>query len=478
MSGARRFVSVASVALPILAVGGHGRPPAHSGPNLGICDEAKATRPGIEGLDVCVWNLGDLDGHGVVFVELLDSAGRVLLRVDADAGRDDVRLPPYHLGGKEGTLVRINPTRDFLTVIEALENGTNAYGIRATVETSGRDADPSDNSKVKELNTARHVTPGETRELRYAFRSDGALVRKVRWVMHGLTTPADWTIRGAPSESATFEWSPGEELRGRLTVLPPTRLPQGSFAEIRLAVVDASSREVLRQREWFLTRDTIPPFIANVRAILLADHSLAVQALAGDEHSGLHEQRGLVLHYSTDSGRTWTTETPVNWVGHFIEPTVFEFNSGPFMPGTMVLVRFEARDRAGNTVSVMPHDASIFVAPPNAGRLAIRERSVSQPEKSRLFDIERLQGLRDALRAQQDALRTLEQFAASTVAGLGATGAHTARRGLLTRRIEDLQKERDELSASGIDVGVFRRVERSGVTAAEYGWETLAITIP
>lgn len=389
-----------------------------------------------------------------------------------------VRVPPYHLGGKEGTLVRINPTRDFLTLSAELEHRASRYSVRATIETSGRDADRSDNARIKEFSASSKLAAGETRQLHYAFRNDGALARHVRWVMHRFSSPVDWSIEGAPSESATVVWSPGEELRGALILRSPPRLPHGSFAAIRLALVDASSRNVLRQREWFLPYDTIPPFIANVRTILLADHSVAVQALAGDEHSGLHEQRGLVLHYSTDGGLTWTMVMPCNWVGHFVEPTIFEFRLGPFTPGVKVLIRPEARDRAGNTVAVMPKDASVFVAPANGERLAVGARSLRQPEKSRLFAVERLQLMHDALRVQQDALNAIQQTASSAVAGRDAPTSHSTRRRLLTRRIEDLQRELDELRAFGIDVGAFKHVETNGVRAAGRGWTTLAVTVP
>ena len=474
----RACVAVGLLALPIPAAARNQQKPLHRGASLGICNEAKTGRPRIDGLDVCVWNLGDSEGHGVLFVELLDSAGVVIQRFDVDAGRRVVRVPPYHEGGKQGTLTRINPPRDFLALATDLERQARRYGVRATIETSGRDADLSDNAKVKEFGTNSNIMPGEARELYYAFRNDSAFARQVRWVMHRLVRPIDWSMEGAPNESAIITWNPGEELRGALTLRAPPRLPNGSFAEIRLTLVDASSRKVLHQREWFLTFDRIPPVIANVRAILMADHLVAVQALAGDEHSGLHEQHGLLLHHSADSGRTWMTEAPRNRVGHFIEPTVFEFTAGPFTPGVRLLIRLEARDRAGNTTSLSPEDASVFVAPANADRLAVKERSLAQPEKSQLFEVERLQRLHGALTRQRAALTATELTATRAVAGRGTSENRSARRPLLTRRIEDLQTELDKLSALGIDVSAFKRVETAGVKSVGRGWTTLSVTIP
>ena len=209
----------------------------------------------------------------------------------------------------------------------------------------------------------------------------------------------------------------------------------------------------------------------------MPDHSLAVQALAGDEHSGLHEQRGLLLHHSADSGRTWITEAPTNRIGHFIEPTIFEFTQGPFTPGVRLLIRLEARDRAGNTSSLTPEDASVFVAPANAERLAVKVRSLSQPEKSPLFDIERLQRLHEALTTQRVALTATEQTATSAVAG-DAMSALSARRLVLIRRIQDLQRELDDLSTLGIDVRAFKPLETGLVKAVGGGWTTLLVTIP
>jgi hypothetical protein len=111
-------------------------------------------------------------------------------------------------------------------------------------------------------------------------------------------------------------------------------LSQGASFEARVAVLDASSGRLLGQRELFLIYDTIPPSITNVRVLLLADHTVAVQGLAGDEHSALHEQRGLLLHYSVNGGSTWSTEVHRNRVGPFTEPTVFEFILGSFAPAT------------------------------------------------------------------------------------------------------------------------------------------------
>jgi hypothetical protein len=216
-SASGRIGVIACAALGVVglmspAISGHSQSP-HKGVNLGVCNEQKTSRPRIEGLDICVRNLGDSEGQGAVFVELLDSAGSVLLRVDQDAGRGLVRIPPYRLGGKEGTVVRINPTLDFLAIVETLESRARHYSIRGTIETLGRDADPSDNARVKEFNSASKVVPAEARELRYAFRNHDAQVRHVRLVMHRVSSPIEWSVEGAPSESAAFEWSPGHRAR-------------------------------------------------------------------------------------------------------------------------------------------------------------------------------------------------------------------------------------------------------------------------
>lgn len=243
-------------------------------------------------------------------------------------------------------------------------------------------------------------------------------------------------------------------------------------------MTDASSQKLFVQREWFLIYDSIPPLIANVRVVLLANHTLAVQALAGDEHSGLHEGRGLVLYYSVDGGQTWVTEAPSNRIGHFVEPTVFEFNPGPFKPGTKLIARLEATDRAGNTESLMRDDVGVFVAPANAERLVTSKRSESPPERSRIFAIEWLQGLHDALTAHQDALNAMEQSGSKAVAGADAGAAYSPRQQMVGSRIKDLQWEFQELSAFGIDVAGFRRIEASGVKAAGRGYSTLTLTIP
>ena len=95
----------------------------------------------------------------MVYAELLDSTGKVLLRVDPPSG-GVVRVPPYSLGGKEGTLVRINPTREFLALCAQLERTTRHYSLRATIETPDGDANLSDNTKIKELGTSPSVTRG------------------------------------------------------------------------------------------------------------------------------------------------------------------------------------------------------------------------------------------------------------------------------------------------------------------------------
>src|SRR5205814_1454369 len=108
---------------------------------------------------------------------------------------------------------------------------------------------------------------------------------------------------------ATVTLQSGERYTGTLTLsVPKATPPNGAFSEARIALVDLQTGNVYRQHEWFEIYDVIPPTVSNYRAILLQDHTIAIQALVADQQSGVLEATGVSTQYSVDGGKTWAVK--------------------------------------------------------------------------------------------------------------------------------------------------------------------------
>jgi hypothetical protein len=354
-------------------------------PDLAIADDVFTGRPAVTLAAVRVRNLSPVEGTATVSLDLLDAAGSVLLRVPLNK-EAPLAVPPYQLGGNEGVLVPIVHSAELRRLLAEMPGRNMAYGLRATVETHGNDFDWSNNSKTKEWRPHSRVSAPMVRELAYTFTNVMPRSLRVRWQIHARIPPG-WRVGGLPPVNKAFRWAAGEQLRDSFHVAVPMNAAHGSSASIRIALVDAASNRVREEHEWRQVFDSVPPRLSNYRAILLRNHTVAVQLMADDAHAGV-SPGSVFTFYSIDGGKTWhkqAHDARLNPLGHM---TWWETVIGPFPPQTRLLLGVTATDDADNRDAWLPVDASVFLAPVNAELLLEGRDPVFAPAPSTLFEVE------------------------------------------------------------------------------------------
>jgi hypothetical protein len=339
-----------------------------------------ASRPGmsiawrnaaqVEEVEVRVRNLGDQAAEGRIWVQVLDEGGSQLLRLEPPDELQRIRLPAFSNGGREGKVIRMKASRELNNIIDQFDRERRRYDVRATVETLGaQDVNLRDNSKTKSWNIPYRVEPGLRNTFNYKFRNHESRPVTVKWLFERTPYPTGWQINGVPETTDEITIAPGSEIRGTLWMDAPNDIVEGAFVEARLSLLDAATGMIWQQHEWFQVYDTIPPKVTDYRIATIADRKIAIQALVSDQGSGVLEATGVSTQYSTDGGRTWAGSSHNYKVGNFVVPTLFEVVLGPFASGTDVQLRFNARDTAGNSTSLIPEVASAIRVPPGGEKL-------------------------------------------------------------------------------------------------------------
>ena len=435
----------------------------------------------VEEVEVRVQNVGDRPGIGRVHVTVVDAEGAPLLDLRPPEEMSEIRIPAYEQGGREGKIIRMAASWELNALIDRFDRTRTRYGVVATVDTVGDDADWSDNRKIKEWNIPYRVRPGEVNVFNYTFRNTAGAASRVRWRIDQSAPPDGWRVEGLPHGGTTFVMAPGQAIGGVLLLRAPAQIAEGAFLETRLALVAEDSGKVLQQHEWFQVYDTEPPGVTNYRAVLLQDHTVAIQALVADKSSGVLEATGVSTEFSADNGRTWAVKSHNYKVGNFIRPTLFETVLGPFAPNTRVLVRFTALDTAGNAQSIIPADASAFVAPPLAERLIQQAYVFPRTQQNPVFDLERLKRLSLTLQKLKEAKVDIAALDLSKPNELGIDATQLAAIGMDSQRLADLRDDLARLADLELDLGAIRPVELKRVKAIGEGAlavSTLEVEVP
>ena len=356
-----------------------------------------ASRPGVsiawrnaeqvEEVEVRVRNLGSEAGEGEVFVDILDATGRILLHLTPPDDQKTIQLPAASRGGQDGKILRMSASRELNNLIDRMDIARTEYHVRATIKTVGKDSDLYDNSKVKSWNIPFRVQPKFLNVYNYTFRNHADTTFKVKWVLERTPYPEGWKLGGLPTQTEAFDFAPNDELIGNLTMTAPAAIEQGAFLESRLSLVRVDNGEIVQQREWFQVFDTIAPHVSNYKVVLTDDHFVALQVLVADKDSGVLEATGVATEFSTDGGRTWARKSHNYKNGNFVRPTLFESVLGPFEQGTDLQVRFSASDTAGNIAAVIPDDATVTEAPPEANQLLRRNYVFPRTQANEIFEL-------------------------------------------------------------------------------------------
>jgi hypothetical protein len=468
------------------------RPPADSQQGFLFAEAAAArSRPGIsiawrnanqiEEVEVRVQNTGDQPGEGRVSVDVLDEAGQPLLHLEPPDESKIIRVPAFARGGREGKILRMKASWELNDLIDRFDRSRTRYGVKATIETIGPDANWSDNAKVKEWNLPYGVRPGAMSVFNYVFTNTDARPHRVQWQVDQTDPPPGWQVEGIPDIRAAFEMAPGQKRTGTLSLKTPVTIVEGAFLETRLALIDVETRRVIQQHEWFQIYDTIQPTVTNYRAVLLADHTLAIQALVADQHSGVLEATGVSTQFSVDGGKTWSGKTHGYKVGNFVRPTLFEAVLGPFAPGTKVLVRLMAVDTAGNAQTAIPADAAAFRAPPTAELLIQQAYVFPRTRANPVFELEKLKQLNVTLQELRSLNVDVRSIDLTKPNPLGVDAERLKEVGLDSQRIIDLKDDLTRLADLKFDVAAIqvvpvRRVAALGEPISQRS--TLEFTIP
>lgn len=302
----------------------------------------------VEEVEVRVRNLGNKEGRGEVYVDVLDEEGRLLLHLEPPQDQKVVALPPRNRGGQEGKIVKMLADRRLNRLIDLYDRIRLRYDVRATVKTMDTvDANPSDNVKVKAYNIPFRAVPGQRHILNYVFTNLSGATQSAKWKLESTNLPSGWALTGSMLTDKTLTVQQGEKLRGFLTFDVPIDAKEGDLVELRLSLLDAKTNEVLGQHEWFLVYDTKPPFISNVK-VTQKEGKIIIEEVVSDPGSGVLEASGVWSDFSTDDGRTYAHITHNYNFGNFVDPTTFRAEIGPFRSGTKVIMHLYASDTAGN----------------------------------------------------------------------------------------------------------------------------------
>ena len=436
-----------------------------------------ASRPGvsiawrnanqIEEVEVRVVNLGNESGSGRLSVDVVDAEGRVLLHLTPPAGEEVVQVPAANLGGRQGKIIRMQASWELNGLIDRFDLAHVQYGIMATIQPLGQDDDLSNNRKTKTWNNMSRVVPGGTTTFNYALANHESERQTFQLRLERSHVPPDWRLSDSNEGRGNITLGPGESVRGTLSLTVPSNLAQiGAFSEVRISLVEPTTGSVYRQNEWFEIFDTVPPVISNYRAVLLRDHTVAIQALVSDQHSGVLEATGVSTEYSVDGGRTWARKAHNYKTGNFIRPTLFETVLGPFPAGTDVMLRFTARDTAGNTSSIIPSDATAFAAPPGAEQLIQMAYVFPRLRPNPVFQVEQLRVLSASIRSARARGLDLRRMRRQDFAAIGLSENRLAELGMDDTRLSDLASDLERLGLTSLDFGQIAPVAVTRVTAA------------
>lgn len=396
----------------------------------------------VEEVEVRVVNLGDATGRGKVSVDVVNAEGRILLHLQPPEGEEVISVPPTGSGGSQGKIIRMKASWELNGMIDRFDLNHTQYGVMATVEPIGPDNDLSNNRKTKTWNNMSRVVPGGLTTFNYDFVNAESQPRVFTLKLERSRLPQGWQLIDSNAQLREVTLQPNDHLRGTLSLQVPSSTPSdGAFSEARIALVDRNTNSVYRQHEWFEIYDSTPPSVSNYRAILLPDHTIAIQALVADEQSGVLEATGVKTEYSLDGGKTWAQRAHNYKTGNFIRPTLFETVLGPFAPGTEILLRFSAMDTAGNVTAAIPADAQAFAAPSGAQQLLQLAYVFPRTKPNPIFNVEELRALTASIKSAQARGQDVRRFSRQDLSALGIPADRLAALGVDAARFADLKSD-------------------------------------
>lgn len=436
----------------------------------------------VEEVEVRVVNLGDQVGSGRISVDVVDADGQVLLRLSPPQGEEVVQVPAANMGGAQGKIIRMKASWELNGLIDRFDLSHTQYGVMATVEPQQPDSNSANNSKTKTWNNMSRVVPGGTTSFNYSFVNSATAPTTYTLNLERNRLPIGWILTDSNTNRSDVTLRPGERIRGTLTLrVPDTPQQNGAFSEARIALLDKNSGKVFRQHEWFEIYDTTPPTVSNYRAVILPDHTLAIQALVSDEQSGVLEATGVRTEFSVDGGKTWAVKSHNYKTGNFIRPTLFETVIGPFAPSTKLMLRFAALDTAGNVTAVIPSDAHAFVAPPGAQQLLQMAYIFPRTKPNPIFEVEELKAIAAAVRSAEARGADVRRFSVTQLATLGIQPNRLTALGVDPARFEDLKADLHQMGLLNLNYDQIRPVPLQPVRTAGddvLSLNTVAVTVP
>ncbi len=252
----------------------------------------------IEEVEVRVVNLGNAPGTGKLSVDVVDDKGRVLLSLSPPDGQEIVQMPAADQGGLQGKIIRMKASWELNGLIDRFDMGHVQYGVMATIAPVTQDDNLLNNRKCKTWNNMARVQPGGTNTFNYAFVNSDSVAHDFRLHLETNHLPPDWVLKDSNEDKGVIHLNPGDTINGTLSLKVPDKIEEGAFSEARLALVNTADGTVYRQHEWFEIYDTVAPVISNYRAVLLQNHTIAIQALVADQQSGVLEATGVSTQFS------------------------------------------------------------------------------------------------------------------------------------------------------------------------------------
>lgn len=421
----------------------------------------------IEEVEVRIVNFGNQTGSGRVSVDIVDAEGKVILHLTPPDGEEVIQVPAASMGGKEGKILRMKASWELNGLIDRFDLGRIQYGVMATIEPIGPDDNPGNNRKTKTWNNMTRVVPSAVNTFNYVLMNHEAEAREFDVRLETSQLPPGWKVADSNAGRGRVRLAPGEAVRGTLTLSLPDGTPaNGAFSEARVSLVDPAKGTVYRQHEWFEIYDTTPPVISNYRAIMLKDHTIAIQALVADQQSGVLEATGVSTQWSVDDGKTWSVKAHNYKTGNFIRPTLFETVIGPFPAGTNVMLRFSAKDTAGNTASMIPSDAKAYLAPPGAEQLIQMAYVFPRIKANPVFEVEELQALSRSVKAAKARGVDVQKMDAKGLAALGVPESRLNELGVDPARFADIRSDVARLGLLSINFDQIQAAPLKSVKAA------------
>jgi len=138
---------------------------------------------------------------------------------------------------------------------------------------------------------------------------------------------------------------------------------------------------------------------------------------------------------------------------------------GPFAPGTQVLVRFAARDTAGNLSALIPTDAAVFVAPSGAEQLVQLAYLFPRTKPNPVFEVEALRALSESVKVASRSGLDVRNFKAAELDQIGLSPARLAELGVDSARFTDLKSDLHRLGMLDVNFDQIRSVPVKRVKA-------------